>query len=79
MILINFILAIIFLVISIPVFVAVIAFATLLWPVAFICFLFDIIFRNKNKENSNGLEEFIFLCYGLALICLIWPFLVFLD
>ena len=62
-----------FIILSLPLVLLVGLFATLFWPVVLFFLLLDIIFDNTWRRKSYDLEEFIFLCYGLAAVCLLWP------
>ena len=53
-------------------FLCIAAFATALWLPYFIWLIFSKVFLS-NLDNDDFIE-FIFICYGLAVTCLIAPF-----
>lgn len=68
--------------IALPLFVAIALFGTILWPIRAILYGIEKMFSKDKKEEdkkSNKLLEFIFLCYGIAITCLIFPFNIFDD
>lgn len=65
--------------ITIPIFLAIGLFSTLLWPICAICKGIESLLGLNKKEkqtHSDNLQEFIFLCYGIAVACLIFPFTI---
>ena len=53
-------------------FLCVAAFATVLWLPYFVWKIIDKVFK---LSINDGFIEFIFVCYGLAIVCLTAPFL----
>lgn len=70
------IITVFFIILSLPLFLLVGLFATLFWPVVLFFLLIDIISDNTWRGKSYELEEFIFLCYGLAVLFLLWPMVI---
>lgn len=70
------VLDIIFGIICIPIgmilFLCVAAFATVLWLPYFVWKIIDKVFK---PSINDDFIEFIFVCYGLAIVCLTVPFL----
>lgn len=62
-------------IIALPLFLAILTFATLLWPLCLIWSLINwfIGLFTKKKSNTEDFQEFIFLCYGVAALCLLFP------
>ena len=53
-------------------FLGIAAFATVLWLPYFVWKIIDKVFK---LSINDGFIEFIFVCYGLAIVCLTAPFL----
>ena len=67
----DIIFGIIYIPIGMILFFSIAAFATFLWLPYFIWLIIDKVFM---PSINDGFIEFIFVCYGLAIVCLIAPF-----
>lgn len=74
-------LVILLLVIAFPVFLVICAFATLLWPISLIWSFFEWVVSlfTKKQKKSDWFQEFIFVCYGLAILCMLIPISIIDD
>ena len=72
MMVLDIILGLIMIPIGMVLFLCIATFATALWIPYFIWLIFSKVFLSS-RDNDNFIE-FIFICYGLAIICLIAPF-----